>query len=84
MYFNQILIHPSQSFSCVFWLPMLALGKFQYHTMILTRQRNVNKAHPDVEVFCCGVDEQLNEHGYIVPGLGDAGDRQYQGDSYQM
>ena len=35
----------------------------------------VKKAHPDVEVFCGTVDEKLNEHGYIVPGLGDAGDR---------
>lgn len=33
------------------------------------------KAHPDVEIFCGALDEKLNEHGYIVPGLGDAGDR---------
>lgn len=32
-------------------------------------------AHPDVPVIAAGVDERLNEHGYIVPGLGDAGDR---------
>jgi len=32
-------------------------------------------AHPDVEIFCANVDECLNENGYIVPGLGDAGDR---------
>lgn len=31
--------------------------------------------HPDVEIFVAGVDEKLNEQGYIVPGLGDAGDR---------
>lgn len=31
--------------------------------------------HPDVEIFCANVDECLNENGYIVPGLGDAGDR---------
>ena len=35
----------------------------------------VAKAHPDVEIFCGIVDEKLNENGYIVPGLGDAGDR---------
>jgi uracil phosphoribosyltransferase len=35
----------------------------------------VLKAHPDVEIFVAAVDERLNEHGYIVPGLGDAGDR---------
>ena len=32
-------------------------------------------AHPDVDIYCGGVDESLNEKGYIVPGLGDAGDR---------
>ncbi|MEE2746826.1 MAG: uracil phosphoribosyltransferase [Pseudomonadota bacterium] len=35
----------------------------------------LNKAHPDVEVFAASLDEQLNEKGYIIPGLGDAGDR---------
>ncbi|ASJ75400.1 uracil phosphoribosyltransferase [Granulosicoccus antarcticus] len=34
-----------------------------------------NKAHPDVPVVTAAVDEKLNDHGYIVPGLGDAGDR---------
>ncbi len=33
------------------------------------------EAHPDVPVYCAGLDECLNEHCYIVPGLGDAGDR---------
>ena len=32
-------------------------------------------AHPDVDVFCAAMDECLNDHGYIIPGLGDAGDR---------
>ncbi len=35
----------------------------------------LTEAHPDVQVYCANVDECLNEHGYIVPGLGDAGDR---------
>ncbi len=35
----------------------------------------LTKAHPDVEIFCANVDECLNEVGYIMPGLGDAGDR---------
>ena len=35
----------------------------------------LREAHPDVEVICGALDEKLNEHGYIVPGLGDAGDR---------
>ncbi len=33
------------------------------------------KAHPDVQLYCAAVDDHLNENGYIVPGLGDAGDR---------
>lgn len=32
-------------------------------------------AHPDVDVFCAALDDHLNDHGYIIPGLGDAGDR---------
>lgn len=35
----------------------------------------VHKAHPDVEILTAALDERLNDHGYIVPGLGDAGDR---------
>lgn len=35
----------------------------------------VRSAHPDVNIYCAALDEKLNDHGYIVPGLGDAGDR---------
>lgn len=35
----------------------------------------LHREHPDVGVYCAAVDKGLNEHGYIVPGLGDAGDR---------
>ena len=35
----------------------------------------VQEAHPDVEIYLAALDEKLNEHAYIVPGLGDAGDR---------
>ncbi len=37
----------------------------------------MGRAHPDVRVFTAAVDARLNDHGYIVPGLGDAGDRMY-------
>jgi len=37
----------------------------------------LTEAHPDVKIFTCVVDDHLNENGYIVPGLGDAGDRLY-------
>jgi uracil phosphoribosyltransferase len=39
--------------------------------------RTVFEAHPDVEMYCAALDRQLNEKGYIMPGLGDAGDRQF-------
>ena len=35
----------------------------------------MHEVHPDVDVFLGALDDHLNEHGYIVPGLGDAGDR---------
>ena len=37
--------------------------------------KKMQEEHPDVEIYCAQVDEKLNENGYIVPGLGDAGDR---------
>ena len=36
---------------------------------------HVRKMHPDIDIYAAALDERLNEHGYIVPGLGDAGDR---------
>ncbi len=32
-------------------------------------------AHPDIELYCASIDSHLNEQGYIIPGLGDAGDK---------
>jgi uracil phosphoribosyltransferase len=37
----------------------------------------VQKEHPDVDIYTAAIDEKLNDHAYIVPGLGDAGDRLY-------
>jgi uracil phosphoribosyltransferase len=39
--------------------------------------RHVSGAHPDVPIYTAAVDSHLNDHGYIVPGLGDAGDRMF-------
>lgn len=39
--------------------------------------RAFNEAHPDVDLYTAAVDRELNDHGYILPGLGDAGDRIY-------
>ena len=37
----------------------------------------LRRAHPDVPIWAAAIDEELNDHGYIVPGLGDAGDRTF-------
>lgn len=37
--------------------------------------KKINEVHPDVKIYCASIDECLNDIGYIVPGLGDAGDR---------
>ena len=39
--------------------------------------RLLSKHHPDVKMFTCSLDRKLNKHGYIMPGLGDAGDRYF-------
>ena len=35
----------------------------------------IQEAHPEIDIYIAALDEKLNDHGYIVPGLGDAGDR---------
>jgi len=40
-------------------------------------KEKIEKLHPDVEVFTASLDERLNEKAYIIPGLGDAGDRMF-------
>jgi uracil phosphoribosyltransferase len=37
----------------------------------------MQSAHPDIDIYVAAIDDHLNERGYIVPGLGDAGDRQF-------
>jgi len=39
--------------------------------------QRLSKAHPEVAIWTAAIDEKLNDHGYIVPGLGDAGDRMF-------
>jgi uracil phosphoribosyltransferase len=39
--------------------------------------KRLQKDHPDIDIYLAGLDEKLNEQGFIVPGLGDAGDRQF-------
>ena len=39
--------------------------------------QRIQETHPDVDIYVAGMDEKLNDHGYIIPGLGDAGDRRF-------
>ena len=39
--------------------------------------KTVTSKYPDIKIYCASIDEKLNENAYIVPGLGDAGDRIY-------
>ena len=55
---------PSRSASCACWPRPQGVEKFRAH-------------HPDVHIWTAAIDERLDDHGYIVPGLGDAGDRMY-------
>ena len=52
-------------------------GKIQVLSLITAKPgaETIYKIFPEAEIICAGLDEQLNEHSYIIPGLGDAGDR---------
>ena len=39
--------------------------------------KNLHEAHPEINIWTASIDSHLNDHGYIVPGLGDAGDRMF-------
>lgn len=42
--------------------------------------KRLSADHPDVDIYLCAIDSRLNDRGYIVPGMGDAGDRQFSGE----
>lgn len=54
-------------------------SNIKFMCIIATEQgiNQVREQHPDVQIYCAAVDPELNEQFYIVPGLGDAGDRMY-------
>ena len=53
------------------------IGKIRFMCIIAAPEgvKKMQEAHPDVDMYIGALDERLNDHGYIVPGLGDAGDR---------
>jgi uracil phosphoribosyltransferase len=56
-----------------------AIRRIRYLALIAAPEgvREVDRVHPDVDIHLAALDSHLNEHSYIVPGLGDAGDRQF-------
>ena len=60
-------------------LKEVGVSAMKYVCLIASRRglQALQAAHPDVAIVTAAIDEELNEHGYIVPGLGDAGDRLY-------
>ena len=58
-------------------LKKIGAGKIRLMCLIASPEgiETVKEIHPDIDIYIASIDEKLNEHGYIVPGLGDAGDR---------
>ncbi len=56
------------------------IKKIKILTILVSKQavERIHKLHPDVEVFTLSIEKEMTEEGYLVPGLGDAGDRLYQ------
>lgn len=66
--------------SLIATIDLLQEARLQAHPQPQSRVRSegikrVEEAHPDVDIYTAAVDSHLDEHGYIIPGLGDAGDR---------
>lgn len=61
-------------------LKSYAVDEIAILTILISRQAvaRLNELHPDVRIFTLNVEQEMNELGYLVPGLGDAGDRLYQ------
>lgn len=66
----------SASAACTF-LKKRGARKIKFNSILAAPEgiRRLRRDHPDVDIYTAGIDERLNDHGYIVPGLGDAGDR---------
>lgn len=62
---------------CITRLKASGVKKIKFLCIIAAPEgiNKINEIHPDVEIYCAAIDDHLNENGYIVPGLGDAGDR---------
>ena len=55
--------------------PIVRVRMSEYHEQCPEGVQYIYDRHPDVEIYCAALDDHLDKNGYIVPGLGDAGDR---------
>lgn len=63
--------------AAISYLKDKGISKIKFMCLIAAKAgiERINKDHPDVAIYCAAVDQELNDHAYIIPGLGDAGDR---------
>lgn len=63
--------------AAVTYLKRAGVGSIKFVCLVAAPEgiQNLHSSHPDVPIYCAAIDRQLNEKGYILPGLGDAGDR---------
>jgi uracil phosphoribosyltransferase len=63
--------------ACIDRLKNYEVGEIRFLSLLSSKKglEDVISAHPDVKIFTLGIDTEMNEKGYIIPGLGDAGDR---------
>ena len=76
---DPMLATANSSIAAVERLKRGGAGKMKFVSLLAAPEgvKAFNEAHPDVPIYTAAVDRQLNDHGYILPGLGDAGDRIY-------
>lgn len=77
MILDPMLATGGSASECVRLIKERGARRFKFMCLIAAPEgiARVHRDHPDVEIYTAAVDERLNDHGYILPGLGDAGDR---------
>ena len=74
---DPMLATANSSIAAVERLKQGGAGEIKFMALLAAPEgvKAFNEAHPDVPIITAAVDRELNDHGYILPGLGDAGDR---------
>lgn len=77
MILDPMLATGGSASECVRLIKERGARRFKFMCLIAAPEgiARLHRDHPDVEIYTAAVDERLNDHGYILPGLGDAGDR---------